>query len=218
MRSRALLSAISVSILSMPTVTGIFHTTPNRAHQRALGQVELTDYRQTPPPTGAPRMPDASVGSAPWAYAPYNQKRFWVVSGDHGPVLASSHGLVPMVSILTPQPPPPPVAVATAPKAASGPAPVTAAASSIVTSSYTIPANLAPIFACIRYYESRDNYAESANPGYRGAYQFAWSTWQELGQTGDPAAAPPWLQDEMAVKLYRMDGWTPWQTAPLCGV
>ena len=43
------------------------------------------------------------------------------------------------------------------------------------------------------------------SPGgtYRGKYQFSRETWRSLGGTGDPADAPEWLQDRLALKLYR---------------
>jgi len=56
----------------------------------------------------------------------------------------------------------------------------------------------------------------AVSPGgqYRGKYQFSRSTWRALGGSGDPAAAPEWLQDRLALKLYRQSGTTPW---PNCG-
>jgi peptidoglycan hydrolase-like protein with peptidoglycan-binding domain len=54
------------------------------------------------------------------------------------------------------------------------------------------------------------------SPGgdYRGKYQFTRETWRRLGAKGDPADAPEWLQDRMALKLYRQSGTAPW---PSCG-
>ena len=54
------------------------------------------------------------------------------------------------------------------------------------------------------------------SPGgqYRGKYQFSRSTWRNLGGSGDPADAPEWLQDRLALKLYRQSGTAPW---PNCG-
>ena len=56
--------------------------------------------------------------------------------------------------------------------------------------------------------------AISADGRYRGKYQFSRSTWRGLGGKGDPADAPEWLQDRMALKLYRQSGTAPW---PNCG-
>ena len=56
--------------------------------------------------------------------------------------------------------------------------------------------------------------AVSADGRYRGKYQFSRSTWRGLGGKGDPADAPEWLQDRMALKLYRQSGTAPW---PNCG-
>jgi soluble lytic murein transglycosylase-like protein len=49
---------------------------------------------------------------------------------------------------------------------------------------------------------------------YRGKYQFSRETWRRLGARGDPADAPEWLQDRMALKLYRQSGTAPWPNCP----
>ena len=79
------------------------------------------------------------------------------------------------------------------------------------TSTITLPAVLRRIAEC----ESGGN-PRAISPGgqYRGKYQFSRSTWRNLGGTGDPAAAPEWLQDRLALKLYRRAGTAPW---PNCG-
>ena len=48
---------------------------------------------------------------------------------------------------------------------------------------------------------------------YRGKYQFTRATWRRLGGEGDPADAPEWLQDRLALKLYRQSGAASW---PAC--
>jgi peptidoglycan hydrolase-like protein with peptidoglycan-binding domain len=55
----------------------------------------------------------------------------------------------------------------------------------------------------------------AVSPGgrYRGKYQFTRATWRSLGGPGDPADAPEWLQDRLALKLYRLRGTAPW---PAC--
>jgi hypothetical protein len=55
-----------------------------------------------------------------------------------------------------------------------------------------------------------DPTALSPSGRYRGKYQFRTSTWRELGGEGDPAEAPEWLQDRIALKLYRRAGSSPW--------
>jgi resuscitation-promoting factor RpfB len=52
----------------------------------------------------------------------------------------------------------------------------------------------------------------AVSPGgrYRGKYQFSRPTWRSLGGRGDPADAPEWLQDRLALKLYRASGTRPW--------
>lgn len=67
----------------------------------------------------------------------------------------------------------------------------------------------------LRFCESTNNYS-AVNPSgkYRGAYQFDLETWQTVGGTGDPAAAPPAEQDARARELYARRGHEPW---PECG-
>jgi peptidoglycan hydrolase-like protein with peptidoglycan-binding domain len=75
------------------------------------------------------------------------------------------------------------------------------------TSSVTLPLVLRRIAEC----ESGGN-PRAISPGgtYRGKYQFSRDTWRNLGGTGDPADAPEWLQDRLALKLYRQAGTAPW--------
>jgi peptidoglycan hydrolase-like protein with peptidoglycan-binding domain len=77
--------------------------------------------------------------------------------------------------------------------------------------SVTMPAALRRIAEC----ESGGN-PRAVSPGgrYRGKYQFSRETWRALGGSGDPADAPEWLQDRLALKLYRQRGSAPW---PNCG-
>ena len=58
-----------------------------------------------------------------------------------------------------------------------------------------------------------DPTAVSPNGRYRGKYQFSRSTWRSLGGTGDPAAAPEDVQDELAAKLLETQGPDAW---PVC--
>ena len=59
----------------------------------------------------------------------------------------------------------------------------------------------------LRFCESTHNYeAISPSGKYRGAYQFDYPTWQTVGGTGDPAAAPPEEQDARARELYARRG------------
>lgn len=67
----------------------------------------------------------------------------------------------------------------------------------------------------LRFCESTHNYQAASPSGkYRGAYQFDLATWQTVGGTGDPAAAPPEEQDARARELYARRGHSPW---PVCG-
>ena len=77
--------------------------------------------------------------------------------------------------------------------------------------SVNVPAVLQRIAEC----ESGGN-PRAVSPGgqYRGKYQFSRETWRTLGGSGDPADAPEWLQDRLALRLYRQRGSAPW---PNCG-
>jgi peptidoglycan hydrolase-like protein with peptidoglycan-binding domain len=73
----------------------------------------------------------------------------------------------------------------------------------------------ARILAAIAQCESGgDPRAVSPDGTYRGKYQFLVSTWEGLGGTGDPAAAPETEQDRRAAALYAAQGIKPW---PVCG-
>lgn len=67
----------------------------------------------------------------------------------------------------------------------------------------------------LRFCESTHDYQAISPTGkYRGAYQFDYATWQTVGGSGDPAAAPPEEQDARARELYARRGHQPW---PECG-
>jgi hypothetical protein len=59
-----------------------------------------------------------------------------------------------------------------------------------------------------------DPTAVSADGTYRGKFQFDYGTWESVGGTGDPAAAPEAEQDYRAALLYSRSGSSPW---PVCG-
>jgi hypothetical protein len=54
----------------------------------------------------------------------------------------------------------------------------------------------------------------SSDGSYRGKYQFDYGTWESVGGSGDPAAAPEAEQDYRAALLYAQSGSSPW---PVCG-
>lgn len=67
-------------------------------------------------------------------------------------------------------------------------------------------------WAKMRFCESSDNYQAISPTGkYRGAYQFDLPTWQSVGGSGDPAAAPPAEQDARARELFARRGAQPWE-------
>ena len=59
-----------------------------------------------------------------------------------------------------------------------------------------------------------DPAAVSADGTYRGKYQFDQATWESVGGSGDPAAAPAAEQDMRAAMLYSQVGASAW---PVCG-
>jgi hypothetical protein len=59
-----------------------------------------------------------------------------------------------------------------------------------------------------------DPTAVSSDGSYRGKYQFDFGTWESVGGSGDPAAAPEAEQDYRAALLYSHSGSSPW---PVCG-
>lgn len=59
-----------------------------------------------------------------------------------------------------------------------------------------------------------DPTAVSSDGSYRGKYQFDYGTWESMGGSGDPAAAPEAEQDYRAALLYAQSGSSPW---PVCG-
>jgi hypothetical protein len=59
-----------------------------------------------------------------------------------------------------------------------------------------------------------DPTAVSSDGSYRGKYQFDYGTWESVGGSGDPAAAPEAEQDYRAALLYAQSGSSPW---PICG-
>lgn len=111
-----------------------------------------------------------------------------------------------------------------APSAASAVVPVAIPAAPPVQSSIEVAVGTnnatstnTPTWACIRFRESTDNYG-IVDPPYSGAYQFLDSTWTAVtGLPGIAADYSPAIQDNAALTLYREQGWSPWQTAPLCG-
>ncbi len=74
-----------------------------------------------------------------------------------------------------------------------------------------VPAVLAAIAECE---SGGDPTAVSRDGRFRGKYQFLRSTWESLGGTGDPAAAPEAEQDRLAAALHAREGVAPW---PHCG-
>lgn len=77
------------------------------------------------------------------------------------------------------------------------------------------PIDVPPHLEAIAQCESGgDPRAVSADGLYRGKYQFSVSTWQAVGGSGDPAAAPEAEQDRRALILYERSGPGQW---PVCG-
>jgi hypothetical protein len=69
--------------------------------------------------------------------------------------------------------------------------------------------------AAIAQCESGGNpHAVGGGGRYRGLYQFSYATWQAVGGSGDPAAAPVAEQTRRAQILYAQSGAGQW---PVCG-
>ena len=77
--------------------------------------------------------------------------------------------------------------------------------------SVAVPPQLESIAACE---SGGDPTAVSSTGMYRGKYQFSVATWQAVGGSGDPAAAPEAEQDYRAALLYNRSGPGQW---PVCG-
>ena len=69
---------------------------------------------------------------------------------------------------------------------------------------------MADKMAALRRCESGDDYTIATGNGYYGAYQFSAPTWWWLGYEGWPHHASPEVQDEAALALYEIYGWSPW--------
>lgn len=78
------------------------------------------------------------------------------------------------------------------------------------TKTNTFSGSFEAALAALRRCESGGNYANKSNPRYRGAYQFAYSTWNNYGGYYDPADAPPIVQDQKTWETYQRRGWQPW--------
>ncbi len=90
-------------------------------------------------------------------------------------------------------------------------APAAAPAASGASSTAAAGSGLGSIAACE---SGGDPSAVSASGQYRGKYQFDARTWQSVGGSGDPAAAPEAEQDQRAAQLQAQSGTSPW---PVCG-
>ena len=86
-----------------------------------------------------------------------------------------------------------------------------AAPAGTATGGSTASAGLQAIAACE---SGGDPTAVDASGTYRGKYQFDYGTWQSVGGSGDPAAAPEAEQDRRAQMLIAQRGSSPW---PVCG-
>ncbi|MFN2505631.1 MAG: transglycosylase family protein [Acidimicrobiales bacterium] len=75
------------------------------------------------------------------------------------------------------------------------------------------PDTLQQNLADLRWCESNDDYGIDTGNGYYGAYQFDPETWWWLGYEGWPHEAAPEVQDEAAIALLEIYGWSPW---PAC--
>jgi len=128
--------------------------------------------------------------------------------GLHAGALPSSHSTQLVCSTTT----------TTAPVAAAKAAPTPVAVVTPVTAP-PAPPDAAAFLACVRQRESHGNYrAVSADGVYRGAYQFAQSSWDLTARHAGrndlvgmlPDQASPADQDALALNLYQWQGAKPW--------
>lgn len=66
------------------------------------------------------------------------------------------------------------------------------------------------VWADLRWCESTNDYGANTGNGYYGAYQFSLETWRWIGYSGYPHLAEPAVQDEAAMYLQSIMGWSPW--------
>ena len=71
-----------------------------------------------------------------------------------------------------------------------------------------------PVLEAIAACESGGNPRTDTGNGFYGKYQFTQETWQAVGGSGNPAAAPEAEQDRRAAQLYAQAGPSQW---PVCG-
>jgi hypothetical protein len=71
-----------------------------------------------------------------------------------------------------------------------------------------------PVLEAIAACESGGNPSTDTGNGFYGKYQFTQETWQAVGGTGNPAAAPEAEQDRRAAQLYAQAGPSQWS---VCG-
>jgi len=115
--------------------------------------------------------------------------------------LPVNNGLIDVVhAIVTPSVPPPPRTPPQTPPPSRVPP---------STPGYT-PAG--GVWLQLRDCESGDNYGENTGNGFFGAYQFSGQTWADLGYPGRPDIEPAQLQDQAAMRLEAVSGWSQWPT------
>ena len=85
------------------------------------------------------------------------------------------------------------------------------APAAVAATGSTAGGSLGAIAACE---SGGDPSAVDASGTYRGKYQFDQQTWESVGGSGDPAAAPEAEQDARAQALIAQRGASPW---PVCG-
>lgn len=84
-----------------------------------------------------------------------------------------------------------------------------------LTTSAAVPPAASETLESIGACESGGNPTAVGGGGlYRGKYQFSYETWQSVGGSGDPAAAPEAEQDRRAAMLLAREGAGHW---PACG-
>ena len=187
-----------VIVVTAFVLLGVAALLPNRTPPSL--QVQQASADETVPPT------DSSSTTAPTTAVP-------VVTAPAPTTTAPAP-----TTTTTAAPKPATTTTTAAPVAAAKAAPTPVAVVTPVTAP-PVPPDAATFLACVRQRESHGNYrAVSANGVYRGAYQFAQSSWDLAARHAGrndlvgvlPDQASPADQDALALNLYQWQGAKPW--------
>jgi hypothetical protein len=205
--TRALLERGALS----PTTLGPRATTTSNQPTTTSNQPTLTTHQ----PTTTTNQPTTTTNQ-PTATAQFVMSRSTTVPITARPATTASP--VPLATTTTV---PPTTTITVPPTTTTAPAPVTTTTADPPPPTSAAPAGVAPVAVVaappaggvwleLRECESGDNYQADTGNGYYGAYQFSWSTWNDMGYPGRPDEEPYWMQDQAAQRLEVSQGWGQW--------